>query len=58
MSATHHPEVFDQAAIAAMREPTDLVATAGRDAMCSEGAHDCEVSVRDIWPAMIDEALK
>jgi hypothetical protein len=44
--------------IAAMRKPTEAMEDAGRRAMLSYGAHDCEVSPADIWRAMIDEALK
>ncbi len=47
-----------RAAIAAMREPSEAMLRAGKRAMGSYGAHDCEVPASEIWKTMIDEALK
>jgi hypothetical protein len=43
--------------IAAMREPTDAMGVAGHKKAKSDGAHDCEVPMTDVWRAMIDAAL-
>lgn len=44
--------------IEAMREPTKAMVLAGDEAGISDGAHDCEVPMADIYRAMLDEALK
>lgn len=45
------------AAIEAMREPTEAMAEAGEEMARSDGAHDCEVHMADVYAAMIDAAL-
>ena len=47
-----------RACIEALRKPTEAMIRAGDKKSLSEGAHDCEVRVSDIYQAMIDEALK
>lgn len=47
-----------KSAIAIMREPTQAMERAGKITMMSQGAHDCEVPISDIYGAMIDAALQ
>lgn len=40
-----------------MREPTDQMIRSGDAAALSDGAHDCEVPMADVYRAMVDAAL-
>ncbi len=46
-----------QAAITAIREPTEAMEEAGKQASLSDGAHDCEVPISVIYKSMIEAAL-
>lgn len=50
--------VDSDAVLDAMETPTAVMDEAGTSTMDSDGAHDCEVRVADIYAAMIKEARK